>query len=281
MQNQIAEAPLLKKNNDLVKAELAPMHQNDKEMQEGLYYASTIQQALFPQERHFKRHFDDYFILHCPQQILGGDFYWLGQKDDWIYFSVADCTGHGVSGALLSVLGIGFLNYLVHSKSFNSLGEILQEMDKKWIEAFDNGNDSGFDNDWVEMSILAFNPKTRKLKFSSANTNAICVFNNEIVILEGDKYPIGGWQLEKNRTFSEQEFSVPPESTVYLGSDGFRHQFGGPQLKKFSFKRICNLIEENHHLPLSKQKIIFERAFLEWKGFTPQIDDVCVFGVRL
>ena len=127
------------------------------EHENSLTYAQTIQNGLLPKERHFKKLFKDHFVVYKPQDKIGGDFYWLTTKGDVTYFALADCTGHGVSGAMLSVLGISLLNYVIQ-KNFDKVGDYLTELDKKWIETFNTELlDSPFNNDWLEITIIAYN----------------------------------------------------------------------------------------------------------------------------
>jgi len=125
------------------------LYQTNKELVDSMYYARSVQQGVLPHERHFKRLFNDYFVTYKPQGIVGGDLYWVGQKGHLKYFAVGDCTGHGISGAMLSVLALSFLNYIVLGKDFEFVGEILLELDKKWIETFHQGSEFGFNNDWL------------------------------------------------------------------------------------------------------------------------------------
>ena len=253
----------------------------NKELFNSVSYAATIQQALLPQLRHFERAFEEYFVIYQPQNIIGGDFYWLTRKDDWSIFALADCTGHGVSGAMLSVLGISYLNYIVLGKEWDTLGHVLHKIDKKWIDAFHMFLDQRVNNDWMEISLAAFNSKTRELRFTGARGKLIIVNKNGTQILKGHNYPIGGWQIEKNRTYEEQTMVLPENSMVYMTSDGFQHQFGGSENKKMSAKTFLNYLSGIFNLPADIQKTFLVTAFSDWKNNNIQTDDVCVLGVRL
>lgn len=264
-----------------LKDEYSKLYLSNKETLDGIYYAASVQQGLLPQERHFKRNLDDYFVLYRPQQIIGGDLYWLGSKNEMIYFATADCTGHGVSGAMLSVLAISFLNHILLGKEYDHLGEMLHELDKKWIETFNHSSEYAFDNDWMEISLLSFNKATRELKFSAANNNAFIVTESGFEELKGAPYPIGGWQLEPNRNYHEKVLKLPENAMVYIGSDGFKDQFGGDKNKRFTKKRLSSLLSDIAHLPLLTQKSVLEDVFEKWKGGHSQTDDLCVMGIRL
>ncbi|MDP3556226.1 MAG: SpoIIE family protein phosphatase [Bacteroidota bacterium] len=258
------------------------LEKKNKDLIDGLYYASHVQQGLMPQERHFKKNGNPYFIFYNPLQIIGGDFFWLGSKDGWCYYAVGDCTGHGVGGAVLSTLAIGFLNYLVYSKEYSSLGEILNEIDKKWIETFKrHEDDDNLNNDWVELSLIAFNPETRDFQFSGANSNILITSkNSEPINLSGDNFPIGGWQMEKNRKFTTHYFKFDYPIQVYLYSDGYHDQFGGPFLKKYGSRNFKKFLNSIANLPVSEQFSAIETNFQNWKGISEQTDDVCVLGLE-
>ena len=138
-------------------AEYHKLYADNKGLIQSMHYAAYVQQGILPQERHFERLFTDYFVMYKPQSIIGGDLYWIGQKGKLKIFAVGDCTGHGMSGALLSVLALSFLNYLVLGKDFVNIGEVLDSLDKKWIETFQQGIELGYNNDWMEIGIGAFN----------------------------------------------------------------------------------------------------------------------------
>ncbi len=265
----------------LLEEEYGKLFNNNKELLESIYYAASVQQGLLPQDRHFQKNFNDYFIIYKPLHIIGGDLYWVGTKNNLVYFAAADCTGHGVSGALLSVLAISFLNYIVLGKEHLDLGQILAEVDKKWLETFNKSSDFGFDNDWMELSLCSFNFENRELKFAGANNNLFMMCNDELQIINGNSYPIGGWQIEKTRLFYEQKFILPENTMIYLGSDGLKDQFGGEKEKRLTRKGLKNLLKKIHHLPLDIQKELLEEYFQLWRGSLPQTDDICIIGLRL
>ena len=253
----------------------------NKDMSDSVNYAATIQQALLPQSRHFDRVFNEYFVIYQPQNIIGGDFYWIAQKNEWSVFALADCTGHGVSGAMLSVLGISYLNYVVLGKNHDDLGKMLQEIDKKWIEAFHMFTEQEVNNDWMEISLAAFNNNTRELRFAGARGKIIIVTKKGTQIIKGHNYPVGGWQIEKNRIYVEQKIVLPENSMIYMTSDGFQDQFGGSKDKKMTIKRLYQYLADIYSLPADVQKTFLSTAFNEWKNINRQTDDVCLLGIRL
>ncbi len=258
------------------------LEKKNKDLIDGLYYASFVQQGMMPQERHFKKNGHPYFVFYNPLQIIGGDFFWLGKKDGWSYYAVGDCTGHGVGGAMLSTLAIGFLNYLVYSKEYAEVGEILNEIDKKWIETFKrHEDDAELNNDWMEISLIAFNPLTRDFQFAGANSSILITGNGiDPITLYGDSFPIGGWQIESDRKFTTHYCKFKGAINVYLYSDGFQDQFGGQNNKKLGSRHFKNYLASITDKPMPQQFLSIEGQFQQWKGINEQTDDVCVLGVE-
>ncbi len=251
------------------------------EHESSLIYAQTIQHGLLPKKRHFEKFFKDYFIHYSPQDKIGGDFYWLTSKEDTIYFALADCTGHGISGAMLSVLGISLLNYVIQ-KNFNNVGDYLTELDKKWIETFNNElSDSQYNNDWLEISLISFNTKTREFQYACGGGEFAIHQNNSIQTYKGNNYPIGGWQIERNRTFDTYSLNLEKNAKLYFFSDGIKHQFDSNNQKKFSRKRLLNVLNYSSSFPLQEQHELLEFVFDDWKGDIKQTDDISLIGIQL
>jgi serine phosphatase RsbU (regulator of sigma subunit) len=257
------------------------LEKKNKDLLDGLYYAAFVQQGLMPQERHFAKLDHPYLIYYNPLQIIGGDFFWIGKKDDWCFYAVGDCTGHGVSGAMLSSLAIGFLNYVVYAKQYENIGEILSEIDKKWVETFKRNEEEDVNNDWLELSLIAFNKKTGELQFTGAMGNILMINADGFEKIHGSRFPIGGWQIEKSRIYQTKKFNIIPGTKVYLYSDGFKDQFGeltNKRLGSHSFKKLLLSLSK---YPMHRQRELLDNHFLLWKGNTEQTDDVCLMAIEL
>lgn len=250
--------------------------------QDELKNAKVIQEGMLPKKRHFERLFKDSFALYIPQNIISGDFYWVGQKHNMEYLVVGDCTGHGVSAALLSILAINLFEYTIMNKGYKSTSKILKEVDKKFIESFSGSEHGSFDNPWIDLSIICINNKKKQLHFSSANRKLMHIDKaDQMNIYKGSRYPIGGWQLEKNRKFESQTIDYSFGDTVYLGSDGFQDQIGGPKNKKYNSKKLHKLLNRINHLEFNEQEDALKKEFDAWKGQNFQVDDVCIVGINL
>lgn len=244
--------------------------------------ARIVQQGLLPKKRHLNRLFDKHFVLYLPKQYISGDFYWAGESHGLKYAVAGDCTGHGISAALLSVLALNLFEYAVMNKGIKKTNKILQEVDKRFIESFSDAYSEYSDNPWIDLSMICIDESNGKLYYSSANRKAFLVRNNEsISVIKGSDYPIGGWQIEENRSFTATELSYEKGDKIYIGSDGYQDQFGGPEGKKFKSKKLHDLLFSIRNENMSEQKRILFNTFDRWKGFEPQVDDVCLMGISL
>lgn len=253
-----------------------------EEYKKNLYNAKIIQLGMLPKERHFKRLFKDYFTFYLPQDIVSGDFYWVGKYNNLKYLAVGDCTGHGVSAALLSVLALSLFEYVIMNKGIKKTDKILREIDKKFIESFKEISSNNYNNPWIDVSLVCIEPNKKKIYFSSAHRKLLLTKENgDCKVYKGSNYPIGGWQIEENRKFESKCISYKENDTIYLGSDGFQDQFGGNKDKKYSSKRLHQFLVRNSNLPINKQKLLLKKEFNDWKQEYTQTDDICIVATKL
>jgi len=257
-------------------------HKKNLEFESSLRYAELMQQGILPKQRHFDRIFSESFIFFKPLQIISGDFYWLAESDGLIYLIVGDCAGHGVPGAMLSVLFYSLFDYVILNKHVKKTHKILREVDQRFIMSFSCQDlKHSFDNDWLDVSVCCIEPKTNTLYFSGARRNALLVRNNVKKIFKGNKYPIGGWQIEENRQYDSIKINYEKGDILYLGTDGFQDQIGGKSSKRYKTSNLRNFIAENSHYKMAKQKDLLENELENWIGDNPQNDDICIVGVKL
>lgn len=248
----------------------------------GVKYASLVQNAIFPKDRHFKRSFEEYFILYEPLYFVSGDFYWVGKRDHFDFLVVGDCTGHGLSASMLSVLLVNIFQYVVMTKGIINPAEILAEVDRKFLECFYNDTVKDYDNDWAEVSLVCINRKRQEFYFSGAKRKLLLAGNNnDSELLKGNEFPIGGWQVEKTRKFDVHIVTYDKGDMLYMGSDGFQDQIGGIKSKKYGSRRLHEMLKSLSPLDVIEQKRILKSELLDWKGTHEQIDDICILGVRL
>ncbi len=276
------------------------IEEKHKEITDSINYAERIQNALMMNDEHWKEFAMEHFILFKPRDVVSGDFYWTYQNENYAIWTVADCTGHGVPGAFMSMLGIGFLNEIVIEGKNYEPKDILNLLRQKIIKALEQKGSNEERKDGMDISLCCWDKQKNTIKFSGANNPLILITQNEekalslkdekmiamknhfLVTLSADKMPVGKY-VQEEKSFTQKEFILDKDDIFYSFSDGFQDQFGGADGKKFMIKRFKQLLLKNVNTPLSEQEKEFESEFNSWlkEGNTEQIDDVCVVGVKL
>jgi serine phosphatase RsbU (regulator of sigma subunit) len=241
-------------------------------------YAKRVQAALLPKEKDLKRLLGSYFLIYKPMHIIGGDFYWTAKKKEHILLSVADCTGHGITGALITMLGINALNEIVKHQEEYQPNIILNKMRSLIVgELNESDNLSHFDG--IDISLCSIHPESRTLKVSGANNQILLVRQKEMIEIKGNNMPLGPYWDEKDFTLRQVEYQ--PGDIIYLFTDGYKDQFGDKIDKKFGKKRFKDLIRDIRNQDLPDQKQSLEENFQQWKGNKEQVDDLTVMAVKL
>lgn len=260
----------------------AELSEKNKSITDDIRYARKIHSALFRSWRKLPDIFPSHFVFFRPKEIIGGDFYWATQVGDQRLFCAADCTGHGVPGALMSIIGQNLLNRAVHELGLLQPHEILNSLQEgiRRVLSQDKGSES---KDGMDLSLINYNTATGKLSFSGARNSGYIVRKGEVLELKADKMSIGGVahaRIKKDRNFSMKEFTPEKGDMLYLMSDGFIDQIGGNHQRKYMRSRMKNLFIETAELPLVKQKSRFKQELDNWRGNIEQMDDVLVAGFR-
>lgn len=242
-------------------------------------YASRIQRALLPSVKEIKGLEEKIFILYLPKDIVSGDFYWFSTVDDKLLLIAADCTGHGVPGALMSMLGISFLEEIVNTNKITDTGLILDALRKEVERALHQKGQINEAKDGMDIAISVIDKKNNSMQFSGAYNNLYLVRDGDLLEYNADRMPIG-YSDDKDKNFSSHFIETEPGDTIYMYSDGYADQFGGPDHKKFKYTALKNTILEINRLPLKIQRDRLEKKFLEWRGPDEQTDDVIVLGYR-
>jgi serine phosphatase RsbU (regulator of sigma subunit) len=264
-----------KKVNGIIRNQKELVEEKNKDIIDSMNYAKRIQSAILPPKSLIKELLPDSFILYLPKDIVAGDFYWLEKHGEAILFAVADCTGHGIPGAMVSVIGNNALNRSVREHKLTEPGKILDKAREILIKEFEKSEEEV--KDGMDISLCALTKN--KLSFAGANNPLWIVRNGELIETRGDNQPIG--KFDKEKPFNTHHFDLIKGDTIYIFSDGFADQFGGEKEKKFmklNFKKLLLSIEDKS---LIEQKDIINKAFESWKANLEQIDDVCVMGVRV
>lgn len=251
--------------------------QKNKDITDSINYSQKIQEAILPSDQNVRELFPQSFVLYKPKDIISGDFYWCVKANNLKFIAVADCTGHGVPGALMSILGTSLLKEIVVTRGITDTGKILDNLREMVIESL--GQSSGNRKDGMDIALICYDEKEKKVNFSGANNTAVIIKNGVISELLPNKQPVG--QFERQENFTRQEILIDSQTFVYLYSDGYPDQFGGPKGKKFKYKPLNEMLLRNHQLNFDEQGKLLNDAFNDWKGDLEQVDDVCVVGIKL
>ena len=262
-----------------IQAQKEHIEKQNKEIKYSFDYAKKIQNTVLPGDEVFETLFGEHFIFFKPRDIVSGDFYWISQSDHRIVLTAADCTGHGVPGSLMSMLGITMLHEIVNEKGVMNSDEILNQLRLSIARTLKQEGRIGEQKDGIDMALIIYDTQTRKLQFSGANNPIYIVRNGEMLEYKGNNMPVAYY--EKMSDFTRYTIEMKKGDTVYMFTDGFPDQFGGPQGKKFKYRPFKDLLLEVHERPMDEQHRILSLIFEEWKGELSQIDDVLVIGLRL
>ena len=249
-------------------------------MTDSIHYAKRIQDAVLPAKEVMRFLLPKHFIFYRPRDIVSGDFFWVDKKDDTILLAVADCTGHGVPGAFMSMLGISLLNEISSKYMDHPINEIMDELRDRVIASLGQTGDKYETRDGIEMGLLAINTKTRETHYTGANMDLYTFQKGELVVVKGDRMPVG-IHSEGNTFFTLKDLKLDRGDTLYLFSDGYPDQFGGKERKKFGTASLKGLLTEVQHSIMHDQKAALDKEFDSWKGEEDQIDDVLMVGIKL
>jgi len=254
------------------------------EILDSITYAKKIQAAMLPPEQYFHEILNDAFILFKPRDIVSGDFYWIKHVNQYVILAAADCTGHGVPGAFMSMLGMSYLNEIVHTRGVTQANQVLNELRRQIRNTLRQHGEAEETKDGIDMALCVIDEKNRTLQYSGANNPLYLIRNNngapELTEYKADKMPLGYYQ-GTFQTFTNQDIQLEYGDVIYMFSDGFVDQKGGKENKKFLSRKFKSLLLKIHQEPMRDQKKILEKTLDDWMGNHSQIDDILVIGVRV
>jgi len=274
------EKEIYQLRNVELKSAYDEIHHKNKEITDSINYASRIQGALLPQKENLARIFPDHFILFLPRDVVSGDFYWAADIGKKMVFAAADCTGHGVPGALMSMLGISFLNELVGERRQTDPGTILDNLRREVIKALRQTGREDEQKDGMDISLCTYDTGTGMLEFAGAYNPLYKVREGTLEEYKADRMPISYYQ-GINDPFTTTAIQLQQGDALYLFSDGYADQFGGPHRKKLKYRTLKEILVEIHQQPMERQEQILAERFFAWKGQIEQIDDVVIMGIRI
>jgi len=251
----------------------------EKGITDSLIYAKRIQEALLPSELYFRIHFQESFILFKPKDIVSGDFYWIGEKNGRVFIVAADCTGHGVPGALLSIIGREIIEKTINEEYIAAPSEVLAVLDKTLERTFSREKNVGtVIRDGMDLGLCVVDKRRRSLVFSGAFFPLYLIRDNNLTEIKGDKIVLG--MNPEGRKYSDNEIELQDDDIFYLFSDGYVDQFGGLDNKKYMYRRFRYLLRTIHGFPAETQKSILNESIMTWQGKNVQVDDIMVIGFK-
>lgn len=257
------------------------IEEQKKQIMDSIHYARRIQDAILPSDDFVKKTLPDSFVLYKPKDIVSGDFYWATEKDGKSIFAVVDCTGHGVPGAFMSIVGSNNLNHAVNVVGARKPSDILDALNEGVTHSLRQREATNSVKDGMDIALCSIDYKNKKMEFAGAYNPAYHVRNGVLIEISGDKFPIGAFIGEELKKFKNHEIDLLPGDSIYIFSDGYKDQFGGENGKKFLAKRFRDLIIEIGTRPMHEQKEQLDKTIEFWMSNHSQVDDILVVGVRI
>lgn len=256
--------------------------EKNKDITASIRYAKRIQDAILPPDDYVKKHFPNSFILFKPKDIVSGDFYWIADKGEHLIFTAVDCTGHGVPGAFMSIVGHNLLDRIVVEQNILKPSLILDELNKSVSDTLrQSDHEDNAVRDGMDIALCVFNRKTGVLQYAGAYNPLWLIQNNELTEIKADKFPIGNLKAGENKKFTNHEIQLNKGDSAYVFSDGYADQFGGPAGKKYKTSSFKQLLLESTNLSMQQQGYLLDQTIENWRGNLEQVDDILVIGTRL
>lgn len=259
--------------------EIDIQHKN-KNISDSINYARRIQNAIMPDSRAIASALPDSFILYKPRDVVSGDFPWFLQRNDDVFIAAVDCTGHGVPGALLSLIGYFLLNDIVRSRNVTDPGKILDLLDEGVTSTLRQDHADAASKDGMDIALCRINLKTNVVEYAGAHRPLYAMINGELQEIKGDRFAVGGGKYKNQTNFTTTKIHMKTGDGIYFSSDGFPDQFGGPEGRKFGSKRMREMIEQLHGKPAFELEKAFDDAWEAWRNDTKQTDDVLLIGIN-
>lgn len=282
---RVLEMKVLERTEEVVRQKEEVERQSRKVVElynnvtDSIRYAKRLQESILPPERRIREVLPESFVYYRPKDIVSGDFYWIDQVADKVLFAAVDCTGHGVPGAFMSLIGHNGLNQVVKDRGYSKPSEVLLELNHIAFEALHKDREHYLARDGMDMAFCTLDPSTLRMEFAGANSPLYVVRGGELLQYAANKNAIGSMALEKG-TFSQHSIQLQSGDMVYIFSDGYADQFGGHKGKKFMYRRFRELLITISTEPADRQRTLLQESFNQWRGAYEQVDDILVMGMR-
>lgn len=282
LENQKSELErMVKERTEQVMLQKAELETKNRDIVDNLHYARRIQEAILPEIKLIYQALSESFIIYMPKDIVSGDFYSFSQKNGKVIIAAADCTGHGVTGAFMSMIGTSLLNQIINEHGVTDPSTILTQLNNGITEALKQNQSETEVRDGMDIALCTLDFATMELTYAGANRPLWLVKDGILTVTKADKFAIGGYHSGRHVEFHNHVFPIKKGDTFYIFTDGYADQFGGPLNKKFMSAQFRKLISEIQHLSMRQQEEHLKDKFTQWQGTLPQIDDVLVIGVRV
>ncbi len=256
------------------------VRQKNIDITDSINYAKRIQDAHLPNLQELENYLE-HFVLYLPRDIVSGDFYWYSIKEDQLIIAIADCTGHGVPGAFITLIGMNYLNAAVKEKNISDPAEILSYLHQGIKYSIGTSSETVKMDDGMDIALVKVDLRSGHLEFAGAFRSIYFVHEGKLAVLKGERFSIGEHEQPADVSFTTHRIPYQKGDKLYMFTDGFADQFGGPRLRKFTSKRFKQILLDNHDQPMKEQKLIIEQSLYEWMLDEPQVDDILVMGISL
>lgn len=262
-----------------LRSALQQLEISNREVVESIEYARRIQDAILPSKRRLSQLFSESFVLYNPRDIVSGDFFWMAEEGDWVYIAAVDCTGHGVPGAFMSIIGSTFLTEIISSGKRHPPSVILNKLEGKITTAM--CNDDCQNRDGMDIGLVAVNRVTREIEFAGALRSLVITGSQEMQEIRANRFPIGGGADIPKVSFTNHALQLNPGDSFYLFTDGYADQIGGPKNKRMGTKRLKEQLDKLNSTPSCNRRESLEEYWQNWRGNNEQMDDVLLIGLTL
>lgn len=256
------------------------IEQKNKDITDSILYAKRIQEAILPHMEDIQKQLPESFVLFLPRDIVSGDFYWYADTDDRVFIAAVDCTGHGVPGALMSMIGNTLLTEIIKAKGIKEPARILDHLEAGIVDAFNQRKGQGESRDGMDCALISICKEGKYIEYAGAFRPLLLLRNGVIEEVKANRFPIGGGSGYEKTAFTNNRVDIIPGDKVYMFSDGYPDQIGGSTKKKLMTKRFKELLLQNADKSMAEQERLLYNYLIEWQGEEEQMDDILVIGIR-